>query len=57
MNVRDNEKEDGDIISISLNGEWIAQGLKVTNSGVEIVLNLQRGIPVQLLLTLGRRSR
>ena len=43
LKVRDNEKVDGDIISISLNGEWIAKGLKVTNNEVEIELDLKKG--------------
>ncbi|WP_282782803.1 hypothetical protein [Phaeodactylibacter xiamenensis] len=43
LKVRDTEKEDGDIISISLNGDWIARGLHVTNREVEIALRLRKG--------------
>lgn len=41
--LSDNAREDGDIISISLNGEWIAKNLYVTESPVKIDLYLRKG--------------
>lgn len=41
--IKDNGREDGDIISINLNGEWIIKSLMVTNSEIELGLNLRKG--------------
>ncbi|QHS59187.1 hypothetical protein [Chitinophaga agri] len=38
--VNDAEKEDGDIISLNLNGEWIVKGLEVSKSGARIIVPL-----------------
>ena len=43
LKVRDNGTEDGDIISLYLNGEWIVRGLKVKKEAIELSLPLRRG--------------
>ena len=38
--VNDAQQEDGDIISLNLNGEWIVRGLSVTKAGAKINIPL-----------------
>jgi len=38
--VNDAQQEDGDIISLNLNGEWIVRGLSVTKAGAKINIQL-----------------
>ncbi|MBI1287178.1 MAG: hypothetical protein GC178_06320 [Flavobacteriales bacterium] len=43
LHLRDNSTEDGDIISVSLNGEWIVKGLRVTKAGATLNAKLSPG--------------
>ncbi len=43
LKVRDNGLEDGDIISLNLNGEWIMKGLKVKKQEITLSLPLRKG--------------
>lgn len=49
IQVWDNKKVDGDIISLNLNGEWIVRNFTVVKEPKEFVLNLNKGINYLIL--------
>lgn len=50
LEVRDTKVQDGDSISLQLNGEWIVRGLPVKTAVQEIKIRLQRGENVLLFM-------
>jgi len=49
LTIWDENYEDGDIVSLKLNDEWIVEALKVTNKKKELFLSLQDGKNVLIL--------
>ena len=50
LNVWDADKEDGDVISLSFNGQWLVQNHEVTKTKKVVTVKIEPGKPNKLIL-------